>query len=172
MIKFLLLTLLTLSTATPVYSSSAKIYVWQNETGVLAYSHKARPGAEAVETEKVNVIPSSSNIKTPTLDINNKQITEEYQVVINHPKANSTIRDNTGSVYISGSIKPLFKRGLNIQLLVDEKPHLTPQTQTIFSLHNIDRGEHKIQMKLLDENGKVIAKSKQITFYMHRTSIN
>lgn len=172
MIKFLLLTLLSLSTATPVYSSSAKIYVWQNATGVLEYSHKARSGAKAVETEKVNVIPPSSNIKTQTLDINNKHITEEYQVVINHPKANSTIRDNTGSVYISGSIKPLFKRGLNIQLLVDEKPHLTPKTQTIFSLHNIDRGEHKIQMKLLDENGKVIAKSKQITFYMHRTSIN
>jgi len=172
MIKFLLITLLTLSIATPVYSSSAKIYVWRDESGVLVYSDTPRPGAEEVKTKKGNVIQSSTNIETQILDIESKKIKEEYQVVVNHPKDNSTIRDNTGSVYISGSIKPIFKRGLKIQLVVDEKPHLTPQTHTMFALHNIDRGEHQIKMKLLNEKGKVIASSKVITFYMHRSSVN
>lgn len=172
MIKFLLITLLTLSIATPVYSSSAKIYVWRDESGVLVYSDTPRPGAEEVKTKKGNVIQSSTNIETQILDIESKKIKEEYQVVVNHPKDNSTIRDNTGSVYISGSIKPIFKRGLKIQLVVDEKPHLTPQTHTMFALHNIDRGEHQIKMKLLNEKGKVIASSKVITFYMHRASVN
>jgi hypothetical protein len=172
MIKFLLITLLTLSIATPVYSSSAKIYVWRDESGVLVYSDTPRPGAEEVKTKKGNVIQSSTNIETQILDIESKKIKEEYQVVVNHPKDNSTIRDNTGSVYISGSIKPLFKRGLKIQLVVDEKPHLTPQTHTMFALHNIDRGEHQIKMKLLNEKGKVIASSKVITFYMHRATVN
>ena len=56
--------------------------------------------------------------------------------------------------------------------MVDEKPYLTPQTHTMFVLHNIDRGEHQIKMKLLNEKGKVIALSKVITFYMHRSSVN
>lgn len=172
MIKILLLTLLTLSIATPVYSSSAKIYVWRNENGVLVYSDTPRPGAEEVKTKKGNIIKSPSSIETQTLDIETKKILEEYQVEINHPKDNSTIRDNTGSVYISGSIKPIFKRGLKIQLIVDGKPHLTPQTHTMFSLRNMDRGEHQIKMKLLNEKGKIIALSKAITFYMHRTSVN
>lgn len=172
MIKILLLTLLTLSIAAPVYSNSAKIYVWRNESGVLVYSDTPRPGAEEVKINKENIITSSSAIETQTLDIQTKKIVEEYQVVINQPKDNSTIRDNTGSVYISGSIKPIFKRGLKIQLIVDEKPHLTPQTHTMFSLHNINRGEHQIKMKLLNEKGKVIASSKAITFYMHRASVN
>ncbi|MFT7009573.1 MAG: hypothetical protein ACJAXJ_004123 [Colwellia sp.] len=172
MIKILLLTLLTLSIATPVYSSSAKIYVWRDETGVLVYSDTPRPGAEEVKTKKGNIIKSSTNIETQILDIKSKKIKEEYQVEINHPKNNSTIRDNTGSIYISGSIKPIFKRGLKIQLMIDDKPHLTPQTHTMFSLHNIDRGEHQIKMKLLNEKGKVIASSKVITFYMHRASLN
>ncbi|MDX2366904.1 MAG: DUF4124 domain-containing protein [Colwellia sp.] len=172
MIKILLLVLLTLSIAAPVYSSSAKIYVWRNETGVLVYSDTPRAGAEEVETKKGNVIKSSTNIETQTLDIETKKIAEEYQVEINHPKDNSTIRDNTGSVYISGSIKPIFKRGLKIQLILDEKPHLTPQTHTMFSLHNINRGEHQIKMAVLNEKGKVIASSKAITFYMHRVSVN
>lgn len=172
MIKSLLLTLLTLSIAAPAYSSSAKIYVWRNEKGVLVYSDTPRPGAEEVKTKKGNVVKSSTNIETQVLDIKSKKIAEEYQVEINHPKDNSTIRDNTGSVYISGSIKPIFKRGLKIQLMVDDTPHLTPQTHTMFSLRNIDRGEHQIKMQLLNEKGKVIATSKAITFYMHRTSVN
>lgn len=172
MIKILLITLLILSIATPVYSNSAKVYVWRDESGVLVYSDTPGPGAEEVKTKKENVIPSSTTIETQILNTENKKIKDEYQVVINHPKNNSTIRDNTGSVYISGSIKPLFKRGLKIQLLVDEKPHLTPQTHTMFALHNIDRGEHQIKIKLLNEKGKVIALSKVITFYMHRASVN
>ena len=172
MIKILLVALLIFSLGTPVYSSSAKIYVWRNELGVLVYSDTPRPGAEEVKTPKGNIIKSPSNIETQVLDIQTKKIVEEYQVEINHPKDNSTIRDNTGSVYISGSIKPIFKRGLKIQLMVDDKPHLKPQSHTMFSLRNIDRGEHQIKMKLLNEKGKVIALSKAITFYMHRTSIN
>lgn len=172
MIKILLLTLLTLSIVAPVYGGSAKIYVWRNETGVLVYSDTPRPGAEEVKTQKGNVISSSTKLETQILDIKTKVIKEEYQVEINHPRDNSTIRDNTGSVYISGSIKPIFKRGLKIQLLVDEKPHLTPQTHTMFSLRNIDRGEHQLKMELLNEKGKVIASSKAITFYMHRSSVN
>ena len=172
MIKILLLSLLTFSLVTPVYSNSAKVYVWRDESGVLVYSDTPRPGAEEVKPHAGNIISSSTGIETQVLDIKTKKIKEDYLVEINHPKDNSTIRDNTGSVYISGSIKPIFKRGLKIQLIVDDKPHLTPQTHTMFSLRNMDRGEHQIKMKLLNDNGKVIASSKAITFYMHRTSVN
>ncbi len=172
MMKFLLLLLLSLSIATPVNASTAKIYVWRNEKGELVYSDTPRPGAEEVKTKPGNVIKSSTTLDTQVLDIESKKISEEYQVVINHPKDNTTIRDNTGSVYISGSIKPIFKRGLRIQLILDDKPHLKPQTHTMFSLRNIDRGEHQIKMQLLNKKGKVIALSKAITFYMHRASVN
>ncbi len=172
MMKLLLLILLALAIATPVNGSTAKIYVWRNEKGELVYSDTPRPGAEVVITKPGNVIKSSTRVETQVLDIKTKKITEDYQVVINHPKNNATIRDNTGSIYISGSIKPIFRRGLKIQLILDDKPYLTPQTHTMFSLKNIDRGEHQIKMQLLNEKGKIIALSKAITFYMHRASVN
>jgi len=161
-----------LSIATPVNASTAKIYVWVNEKGQTVYSDTPKPGAEVVKTKPGNVIKSSTRVETQELDINKKVIADNYQVIINDPVDNATIRDNTGSVYISGSIKPIFKRGLKIQLILDGKPYLKPQTHTLFSLKNIDRGEHQIKMKLLNEKGKVIASSKAITFYMHRASVN
>ena len=148
MIKILLFTILTLSIVASYYSSAANIHVWRNEAGILVYSDTPKPGAVEATTRKGNVVSSSTTIKTQLLDIETQKVTEEYQIEINHPKDHSTIRDNTGSVYISGSIKPIFKPGLKIQLLVDEKPHLTPQTHTMFSLRNVDRGEHQIKMEL------------------------
>jgi hypothetical protein len=170
--KLFLIILLTFSIAVPVNASTAKIYVWRNEKGELVYSDTPRPGAEEVKTKPGNVIKSSTNLETQVLDIKSKEISEEYQVVINIPKDNSTIRDNTGSIYIQGSIMPIFKRGLKIQLILDDEPYQKPQSHTKFSLRNIDRGEHQIKMKLFNEKGKVIALSKPITFYMHRASAN
>ena len=164
MIKFILLLLVALSLAIPVNASTAKIYVWRNEKGELVYSDTPRPGAEEVITKPGNIIKSSTSLETQVLDINKKEIVEEYQITINHPDDQATIRDNTGSVYVSGVITPIFKRGLKIQLILDDKPYQHPQNDTRFSLRNIDRGEHQIKMQIFNEEGKIIALAKPITF--------
>lgn len=172
MIRFLLLTLLILSIATPVIASKAKVYVWVNEKGQTVFSDTPRHGAVEIKTKPGNVIESKASVETETLDITPQKIEDTYQVVINTPTNNKTIRDNTGSLYIQGSIKPIFRRGLKIQLILDDEPYEKPQTHTQFSLRNIVRGEHQIKMQLTNENGKVIALSKATTFYMHRASSN
>lgn len=172
MIKLLLFTLLGLTLAAPVHPNTAKIYVWRNEKGVLVFSDSPRAGAEEVKTKPGNIIQSSTSIDTKVLDIMPQETTEQYEIVIDTPKNNATIRDNTGSIYIGGGIKPRFKAGLEVQLVLDGKPHQKPQKHSMFSLKNIIRGEHKIKMLLLDEKGKVIASSATVTFYMHRASTN
>ena len=172
MIKLLLFTLLVITLAAPVHPTPAKIYVWRNEKGVLVFSDSPRAGAVEVKTKPGNIIQSSTSVETKVLDITPQKIIEKYEIVINTPKNNATIRDNTGSIYIGGGIKPRFKSGLEVQLVLDGKPHQNPQKHSMFSLRNIDRGEHKIKMLLLDEEGKVIASSASVTFYMHRASAN
>jgi hypothetical protein len=142
--------------------------VWRNDAGVLVFSDSPKPGAEEVEVKEPN---TTSSVNTSVLDLTPKVIKDDYQVEINQPTHNKTLRDNTGSVYIAGSIKPIFKKGLSIQLYLDGKPYEKPQSHTMFALRNVDRGEHVIKMKLLNEKGKVIASSKPVTFYMHRASV-
>lgn len=153
-----------------VDAGSTKIYVWRNADGVLVYSDSPKPGAEEVKVNNPNI--SNSSIDTSILDLTPKAIENNYQVEITQPENSATIRDNTGSVYVSGRIKPIFKRGLSIALILDGKPYLKPQNHSIFVLRDIDRGEHQIKMDLLDEKGKIIASSTPITFYMHRASVN
>lgn len=159
-----------LTQAFSVFAGTAKVYVWRNEQGVLVFSDSPKPGAEVVEVKEPNAIKSS--IDTSILDITPKVIDNNYQVEIIQPENQATVRDNTGSVYVSGRIKPVFKRGHKIQLYLDEQPYDKPQTHSMFVLRNIDRGEHQINMALIDDKGKVIATSPSVTFYMHRISVN
>jgi hypothetical protein len=165
----LLLTLIITLLSCNVFAASTKIYVWRSDDGVLVFSDSPKPGAEEVDVREPN---TASSVDTSMLDLTPQVIKDDYQVEINQPKENATIRDNTGSVYVSGSIKPIFKQGLNIQLYLDNKPYEKPQSHSMFVLRDIDRGEHIIKMELLNEKGKVIASSKPITFYMHRASVN
>ena len=165
----LLLTLIITLLSCNVFAASTKIYVWRSDDGVLVFSDSPKPGAEEVDVREPN---TASSVDTSMLDLTPQVIKDDYQVEINQPKENATIRDNTGSVYVSGSIKPIFKQGLNIQLYLDNKPYEKPQPHSMFVLRDIDRGEHIIKMKLLNEKGKVIASSNPITFYMHRASVN
>lgn len=168
MLKLLFLILLVTSLAVPAYQSSAKIYVWRNEKGVLVFSDTPKPGAEEVTTTVDETIQKATSVDTSVLDINPQIISNDFQVEINSPQPNTTIRDNTGSLYISGSIKPQFIRGFKVQLFLDGQAYKVPQQHTMFSLHNIDRGEHMIKLQLTDDSGKVIALSEPVTFYMHR----
>ena len=171
MLKFIGLFFLLLSLSWPVVSSTpTKIYVWRNEKGVLVYSDSPKPGAEEIKVKVKNNIGPSVNASP--LDINPQKKQESFQIEITQPEDKATIRDNTGSVYIRGLIKPRFKRGLKVQLYLNDVPHEEPSTQSIFVLRNVDRGEHQLKMVILDEKGKVIALSKAITFYMHRASVN
>ena len=154
----------------PVTAGQAKVYVWRDENGVLVFSDSPRPGAEEVKvTNENSVLPS---VDTSVLDIKPQVIEDKYEVVITQPEENATIRDNSGSVYVAGGIRPIFKRGFRVQLYLDGQTHNDPQTHSMFALRNIDRGEHQIKMELIDDKGKVIASSKAITFYMHRASVN
>lgn len=169
-LKVFVFFLLILSLLTPVYATSAKVYVWRDETGVLVFSDSPKPGAEEIEinSENQNISPS---IDTSILDIKPKKLEDKFEVEIVRPTNNSTIRDNTGSVHVSGRIKPVFKQGLTIQLIIDDTPYKVPQTHSMFALRDIERGEHQIKLVLLNVKGKVIASSDPVTFYMHRASV-
>jgi hypothetical protein len=65
----------------------------------------------------------------------------------------------------------MFERGLRVRLLLDGKSQGEPQNNAVFILRDVHRGEHKLQMELFDQSGKLIATSPVTTFYLHRTSV-
>ncbi|WP_068546973.1 DUF4124 domain-containing protein [Thalassotalea crassostreae] len=174
MLRVALTALIILSMTLPTLAASSKIYVWRNANGDLVYSDSPKPGkediAEEIEiTEKNTII---SNVDTSILTPTPRVVAEDYQVAISQPEDHATIRDNSGSIYISGRVAPVFKRGFKVRLVFNGEVHGEPQTRSVFILRDVDRGEHKIKLELLNNQGKVIASSKQRTVYLHRARVN
>lgn len=164
----LLLLQVFIFTAATAMAQEKKIYVSRDANGVLIFSDTPAPGAEEVSfTVRPNLM-EATEVRFPE-----KKATppETYKVEITQPENQGTVRDNTGSVYISGRITPRFQRGFRVRLLLNGVPQGAPQGSTVFVLRDIDRGEHSIQLELLDQNGKLIATSPATTFYLHRASL-
>jgi hypothetical protein len=146
-----------------------KVFVTVDKNNNLVFSDSPSPGASQVSIKDTGtaMAPVTSNIlnePTPTKE-------PEFQVTIAKPEQQGTIRDNNGTVYISGSVSPLFSQGLRVVLYLDGKQVAGPTGNANFILHDIERGEHQLSLELLNHSGKVIATSPATTFYMHRTSV-
>ena len=172
--KFLLLLVLLLSGLQSLAAEKKKIYVWRNADGVLVFSDSPKPN---VKTDTVDVDTTPNIIESVDASIlkgtpQQEQEQEKIAVEITKPLDQETIRDNSGSVYINGAIKPSFRRGMSVVLKFNGEKVAGPQKSAVFILRDVDRGEHRVQLEVWNDSGKVIAVSKSVTFYLHRTSVN
>ncbi|MEM0516140.1 DUF4124 domain-containing protein [Pseudoalteromonas sp. YIC-827] len=160
-----LLTIFSTAWAAP----SKDIYVYKDENGVLVFSDTPRKGAERVTLNAP--VMNMPSVDTSILDEVDDLEQVKFSIAITTPTQEETIRDNTGSVHVSGQVKPRFLQGHSVQLFMDGQAHGEPQSSSLFALRNVDRGEHSLVLKLLNSEGEVLASSKPITFFMHRRSV-
>ncbi|MBQ4834398.1 DUF4124 domain-containing protein [Pseudoalteromonas sp. MMG010] len=149
-------------------SNEKKIYAWQDKNGILVFSDTPRVGAKEVKLLSKNlVMPStdSHSFHEPQQPTNIK-----YRVLITSPEHKKTIRENTGTIYVTSRIEPIFDKSFKAQLFLDDKPQGTPGNTAIFVLNNIDRGEHTLQVKVF-RGKQVVALSDIHIFYLHKKSI-
>lgn len=155
----------------PVFAQEKKddkpVFVTVDKNNVPVFSDNPVPGASQLQLKEGNRMPAV----TPT-EISQRSIDQkpQFEVSITKPEQEGTVRENSGTVYVSGQVKPLFAQGLRVRLYLDGQPVAGPSSNANFILHNIDRGEHQLMLELSDQNGKVIATSSVTTFFLHRAS--
>ena len=95
------------------------------------------------------------------------------RIALVSPSAEETIHDNTGTVAVSATVENAGStpNGLAIRVLLDGKAYGELQHAATFTLHEIDRGAHSLQLELLDSAGKTIAASAPVTFYLWQASV-
>ncbi len=95
-----------------------------------------------------------------------------YDVVrIDSPVAETTIHDNNGDLEIDVSVSPPLdeRKGDYFTLLLDGQV-VASGPLTHFGLTGIDRGAHTLEVQVNSSDGKVLATSAPVTFYMWRVS--
>ena len=157
--------------AASVYAESEvkKVYSWKDKNGVLVFSDSPRPGATEVKMNTQNLTMPATD--TSILNSAPSATPVKFKVSISSPANEATVRENTGSVYVTARISPRFETEFKVQLLFDGTPHGAPSNSTTFALREVNRGEHTLQAKLYNANNKLVSVSPISTFFMHRASV-
>ncbi|WP_298773306.1 DUF4124 domain-containing protein [uncultured Shewanella sp.] len=153
--------------------ANSTVYKWVDKDGQIHYTDKPVNNANPVEF-KANTNNHVSLPPVPAISTNTPPPSKpvQYQLTITKPIEEETIRNNNGDLSVIVQIKPRFPSTSRLQLHLDNQILGKPQTSTMFSLKNIDRGEHNIIIKLIDKNGKILASSLPRTFFLHRSIKN
>lgn len=156
--------------ATSAFAEPAKkIYRWKDDNGNWVFSDIPKVGSEEIQlshralsmpTEDVDVLNSQSQPKATS-----------FEAAVTSPAHEQTIRENTGSVYVTGRVSPRFLPSMQAQLFLNGEAVSEKQGSISFALREIPRGEHKLQIKVFGVDGKLVAESPLSTFFMHRASV-
>lgn len=154
-------------------AATTKIYHWVDENGKSHYSDTADLGTEEIHVINENIV-TSNNVQPPTMTKNTASLKDEpaiiYQADIISPEDNRPLRSNDGSINIQVKITPEKNPAHKLQLFLDGKALGKPQISSTILASNIDRGTHQIQVQLLDESGKVLARTQVVTLHLQRIS--
>lgn len=149
-----------------------KVYRWTDERGQAHFSDQPREGATQVEVGEPVVVPppAVSSPERPPQPEQQPEAYRRFQIVV--PASEATIRDNQGQVPVSIVIEPALRAGHAIEIRLDGKPYGTdPRTRsTRFTLNNVDRGEHRLTVVVVDREGREQARSES-TFFLHRAIV-
>ena len=74
--------------------------------------------------------------------------------VIVSPANDTAVRNNAGNLTVRGQVSPKLASGHRVQLLLDGVPQGAPRRTLEFSLENIDRGTHHLQVRIVDSGGQ------------------
>lgn len=155
-------------------SAVGKVYKWIDQDGNMVFSDQPRSGAQEVN---INVNPASAkqvaqNSNTPKQTVQTKKSKRpKTEIQLLSPQDGETVRSNTGTLYVTGKLSlPVGSTHKFVIYLDDRRVAESPTPQ--FQLTNVDRGEHQIQMKLVNSENAELALSKPHTVFLHRHSKN
>ncbi|MEM8497872.1 MAG: DUF4124 domain-containing protein [Pseudomonadota bacterium] len=167
----LLFILFALSLSQPTL---AEIYKTVDKDGNVIYTDKVPHDNK--KTEKITLKPSNSvpAIETPAIKLSpdNPDKPFKYKTLrIVSPEHDSAIEHGPGNFSVTAKIRPTLRSSDSIQLFIDGEPHGKPGNSTSWALKNVFRGTHMLQVKILNERGKTLKKSKKSTVHVFRPSV-
>ena len=152
---------------------NAQIYRTVDEDGNVSYSDTPAVSgtSEQVEIRPTNTAPPPDIAprRQPAVE---EPAAIEYQPTITVPDNETTIPMGPGNFSVSAAVEPPLEPGATLQLYIDGQPEGVPQEQKSWSLTNIFRGAHDLEVAVLDKSGSELARSPAVRVYVLRPSVN
>jgi len=156
--------------------SHAEIYREIDKEGNVSFTDRNSTKADQLNLPPANIIKSTPQTSNDTDNRSSlKQVNDrtQYELNIISPVQNENIRSDIGNITLDWATQPPLDINENYtySIFVDQQPLVQNLRSASYMLENINRGSHKIQITLEDEDGITVSKSTELTIHLHRFSI-
>lgn len=140
-------------------------YQGADDSGVSHAVDAPRP-TRASDRPQAAVMPAGSSpmAAAPPLPITH------YRVSFNSPRNGDVLCSQLGNISLSAALDPLPEH-YQLELWLDGQAAARVSNSTSLTLENLAREQYQAFFKLLDKNGKFLAESSTITFYLHKARV-
>lgn len=150
----------------------AQIYKYTDANGATAYSNQPPDGVSA---QPVHLPPLNSIERQPSGEpapaaeaVRHEQPLNAYEVLeLAGLHVNGALRANNGTFTVTVLIKPRLQAPHLLRLLLDGQPYGEPGNVPTLQLVNIDRGEHRLAVQVID-GANVVQQSPTATLTVQR----
>jgi hypothetical protein len=152
------------------------VYESKDKAGPV-FSDKPSLGAKPVQLEPPNVV--SPPVATPAPAQPAASAPAYRRLQITRPAPLDSIHSNDGSFGIAAQLSPPLRPDDRVRVLIDgnlvptvfrsTSPRITTNDWQSAALG--DRGEHSLQLAVVDANGMPLIESPVVSFYLHRAAV-
>ena len=156
-------------------AQAEEVWRWVDENGVVHYSDRPRPGAERIELDRPQTytppaLPAPRQTPTPTQS-GPDAATAYTGVSVVSPAAGETLWNIAGDLTVQVEVQPGLAPGHQLRVSLDGQRVETPPGATQFTVSEVYRGEHRLSVSVVDENGRELVSSEPVTFYVQQASL-
>lgn len=139
----------------------AELYKWTDTDGIVHYTD--RLPAEGIQPEALpGRLKTLKNKKTSKKDDSEDNVYSEF--LISKPEADSSVRNEQGTVDILISINPPLIESHFLQIYLDGLQVGDRTKTTALTLQQMQKGIHRLQAQIVDEAGLEIMKTATVSF--------
>lgn len=149
-----------------------QIYQYRDKDGNLSFTDTPVPGAKEVQVQDIGSVQLAPSTVAPDMTVKptvTKTKAPEYsRVEITSPLPDETITNGIGLLDVTVLVEPPLQKGDTIVMYVDGLRAGDSANANHFTLHNLDRGMHILQVKVENKDGGVVGSSARTTVHVHR----
>lgn len=175
--KTLILMLLALA-----FPAQSGVFKWTDEQGNVHYTDRPVEEAEKLRVpglpkeQATSSAPESATSQSADEDLAPRQAvvpedlaaTDYTEFELVSPQEGQTFRNNEGKVDVGILLQPPLAAGHQIRLLLDGVPVEPLFTSTQLILNDVSRGSHKLEVRIMDDEGAVQAVAPAVNFHMRQ----
>jgi hypothetical protein len=156
---------------------SADVYRWTDANGQSHYSDRPQPGAERITITVTPPASGSPEGNTPAAsgqepDDEPAAPVDRYQsLTITSPAQEQVLWNIEGQLDVAAAVQPPLQPGHALQFTLDGRTEVAEPGSTRVQFQEVFRGEHSLQVEVVDAQGRPLVASPTTRFFVRQTAL-